>query len=428
MDTDDLPIIPQDPPAAASIRAGVNTRRLIFVLAGVLLGMLLSVLDQTIVGTAMPRVIADLQGLSHYAWVFTAYMLASTVTVPIYGKLSDIHGPRIFYIAGMVIFLIGSALSGTSQNMTQLIIFRAIQGLGAGAMMPIAIAIIEDIFPPAERGKWQGLTASVFGVASIVGPALGGSITDNLSWRWVFYVNMPIGVLAILTAGIALPKMAHQQQRQVDYLGAFLLMAGTIPMLLAFSWAGTSYPWFSIQVIGLLAVSIVVLTIAAIVESQVPEPIISPSLFKNNSFAVSVIATFLASAGLFGAIMYLPRFIEGVGGQSASKSGAILTPLMLGFVGSSIVGGYLISRTGRYRLIVIVSFAVAAVGLYLLSRMNPSTSSMVITGLGIGAKMGLFTIVVQNAFPFSKLGEVTAGLQFFRSVGGTIGLRFSGQS
>ena len=213
MDTDDLPIIPQEPPAAASIRAGVNTRRLIFVLAGVLLGMLLSVLDQTIVGTAMPRVITDLQGLSHYAWVFTAYMLASTVTVPIYGKLSDIYGRRIFYIAGMVIFLIGSALSGTSQNMTQLIIFRAIQGLGAGAMMPIAIAIVGDIFPSAERGKWPGLTASVFDVASIVGPALGGWITDNLSWRCVLYVNMPIGVLAILTVGIALRKMAHQQQR-----------------------------------------------------------------------------------------------------------------------------------------------------------------------------------------------------------------------
>lgn len=215
----------------------------------------------------------------------------------------------------------------------------------------------------------------------------------------------------------------------VDYLGAFLLVAGTVPMLLAFSWAGTTYSWTSIQIIGLLAVSIAVLIIAAIVESRVPEPIISPSLFKNNSFAVSVIATFLASAGLFGAIMYLPLFIQGVGRQSATASGAILTPLMLGFVGSSIVGGYLISRTGRYKLIAIVSFAV---GLYLLSRMTPSTTSiviirnMVITGLGIGATMGLFTIVVQNAFPFSKLGEVTAGLQFFRSIGGTIGVAILG--
>ncbi len=414
------------------LSATVSRGRLISILIGVMLGMLLASLDQTIVGTALPRIVADLGGLEHYAWVVTAYLLASTVTVPIYGKLSDIYGRRLFFIGGMVLFLAGSALAGTSQDMTQLIIYRSIQGLGAGGMMPIALAIIGDIFPPSERGKWQGLFVAVFGLSSIVGPTLGGWITDNWGWRWVFYVNMPVGIIAIVTAGFVLPKLINKRRHIIDYLGAATLVAGTVPLLLAFSWAGTQYDWGSWQIISLFAFSVVMLTIFVLIELRAAEPIISPRLFKNSIFLVSVIAMFLVSAGMFGAILYLPLFVQGVLGNSATNSGVVLTPMMFGFMASSIVGGQILSRTGRYKILAIFGFIVAAAGMFLLSRMVITTSegevirNMIITGLGIGVMMSLFTIVVQNAFPYRQLGEVTASLTFFRSIGSTIGVAVMG--
>jgi EmrB/QacA subfamily drug resistance transporter len=415
-----------------ALSATVSRGRLISILIGVMLGMLLASLDQTIVGTAMPRILANLGGIEHYAWVVTAYLLASTVAVPIYGKLSDIYGRRIFFIGGMILFLAGSALAGTSQDMTQLIVYRSIQGLGAGAMMPIALAIIGDIFPPSERGKWQGLFVAVFGLSSILGPTLGGWITDNWGWRWVFYVNMPVGAIAILTAGFVLPKLVHRRQHSIDYLGAVALVAGTVPLLLAFSWAGTQYDWGSWQIIGLFAFSVVMLATFFLIELRTTEPIISPRLFKNSIFLVSVIAMFLISAGMFGAILYLPLFVQGVLGNSATNSGVVLTPMMLGFMFSSIVGGQLLSRTGRYKILAICGFAVAALGMFLLSRMATTTvdgeivRNMIVTGLGIGVMMSLFTIVVQNAFPYRQLGEVTASLTFFRSIGSTIGVAVMG--
>src|SRR5215471_2378866 len=287
-------------PEPQALSETVSRGRIIAILIGVMLGMLLAALDQTIVGTALPHIVASLGGLNHYAWVVTAYLLASTVSIPIWGKLSDIYGRRTFFILGMVIFLIGSALAGTSQNMTQLIIYRGIQGLGAGAMMPIALSIIGDLFSPAERGKWQGLIVAVFGLASIVGPTLGGWITDNWGWRWVFYVNMPVGIIAILTAGFVLPNVIIKRKHIIDYLGAFALVAGTVPLLLAFSWAGTQYAWGSWQIIGLFTFSVVMLIIFFLVEMRATEPIISPQLFKNSIFTVSTIAMFLVSAGMFG--------------------------------------------------------------------------------------------------------------------------------
>jgi EmrB/QacA subfamily drug resistance transporter len=402
------------------------------VLIGVMLGMLLAALDQTVVGTALPRIVANLGGLDHYAWVATSYLLASTVSIPIYGKLSDIYGRRIFFITGMVIFLIGSALSGTSQDMTQLIIYRGIQGLGAGALMPIAIALIGDIFPPAERGKWQGLITAVFGLATIVGPILGGAITDNWGWRWVFYVNMPVGAIAILTAGFVLPKTLRRVHHTIDYAGVAALVAFAVPLLLAFSWAGTQYAWNSWQVIGLFIFSAVMLVIFTLIEMRAVEPIISPRLFKNSIFTISTIAMFLLSAGMFGAILYLPLFVQAVSGNTATNSGIVLTPMMLGFMFSSVVGGQILSRTGRYKLLAMFGFAAASVGMFLLSRMNATipegliSLNMIVTGLGIGVMMSLFTIVVQNAFPFRQLGEVTAGLTFFRSIGSTIGVAVMG--
>jgi EmrB/QacA subfamily drug resistance transporter len=420
--------VPEPQPLSATASRG----RIIAILIGVILGMLLAALDQTVVGTALPRIVASLGGFEHYAWVVTAYLLASTVSIPLYGKLSDIYGRRIFFIGGMVIFLAGSALAGTSQDMTQLIIYRGIQGLGAGALMPIAQAIIGDIFPPAERGKWQGLIIAVFGLTTIIGPILGGWITDNWGWRWVFYVNMPLGAIAILTAGFVLPRTVRRMRHTIDYLGAIILVVGAVALLLAFSWAGTQYAWNSGQIIGLFITAAVLLTLFFWLETRTAEPIITPRLFTNSIFLVSVIAMFLVSAGMFGAILYLPLFAQGVLGESATNSGVVLTPLMVGFMFSSIVGGQLLSRTGRYKLLAIIGFAIAAVGMFLLSRMAVTTTqgevvrNMIITGLGIGVMMSLFTIVVQNAFPYRQLGEVTASLNFFRSIGSTIGVAVMG--
>lgn len=407
-------------------------QRLALILPGLLLGMLLAALDQTIVGTAMPRVIAELHGLEHYAWVFTAYMLTSTVTVPLYGKLSDIYGRRTFFLFGMIVFLIGSALSGMAQSMTQLILFRAIQGIGGGALFPIAIAIIGDLFPPAERGKWQGLFAAVFGFSAIIGPSLGGWITDHWGWRWVFYVNMPIGVLALLTTGLTMPKLASGRQHSIDYLGAALLIAGVTPLLLAFSWAGTEYPWSSIQIIGLFTVSAMFLALFALVEFRTTEPILDLRLFRNRIFTPTLLAAFLIAIGMFGTILYLPLFVQAALGRTATNSGAVLTPMMLGFVFSSILGGQILARTGRYKILGIGTVAVAVVGMFLLSRMDIHTSStevvrnMIILGLGIGTTMSLFTIIIQNAFPLERLGEVTSALTFFRSIGGTVGAAILG--
>ncbi|MCX2727559.1 MDR family MFS transporter [Thermomicrobium sp. 4228-Ro] len=406
--------------------------RLVLILPGLLLGMLLAALDQTIVGTAMPRVIAELRGLEHYAWVFTAYMLTSTVTVPLYGKLSDIYGRRTFFLFGMVVFLLGSALSGMSQSMTQLILFRALQGLGGGALFPIAIAIVGDLFPPAERGKWQGLFAAVFGFSAIIGPSLGGWITDHWGWRWVFYVNMPIGLLALLTTGLTMPKLASGRQHRIDYLGAALLVAGVTPMLLAFSWAGTEYPWRSVRIIGLFVVSVLFLVLFTVAELRATEPILDLRLFKNRIFTPTLLAAFLIAIGMFGTILYLPLFVQAVLGRTATNSGAVLTPMMLAFVFSSVVGGQILSRTGRYKVLAIATVAVATLGMFLLSRMDVRTTNatvvrnMIVLGLGIGTTMSLFTIVMQNAFPPERLGEVTSALTFFRSIGGTVGAAILG--
>jgi EmrB/QacA subfamily drug resistance transporter len=415
-----------------SLRATLSRRRLIAVLGGIMLAMLLSAIDQTVVGTAMPRIIAELNGLEHYAWTFTGYMLAATVSLPIYGKLSDIYGRKPFFLAGMVLFMAGSALSGLSQDMTQLIVWRGLQGLGAGAMMPIVQAIIGDIFPPIERGKWQGLMMSVFGLATILGPTAGGWITDNLGWRWVFFVNMPVGVLALVAVALTLPGGGSRRQHRVDYTGAATLIAATVPLLLGFTWAGTQYEWTSLPIVGLFVFSAAMFVTFFLVETRAVEPIINPNLFANRIFAVSALASFLVSVGMFGAIMYLPLFMQGVIGDSATSSGTVLTPMMLSFMISSIVGGQILSRTGRYKFLALAGFAVAAFGMLLLARMDAGASdalvirNMLVTGLGMGVMMSLFTIVVQNAFPLRRLGEVTASLQFFRSIGSTVGVAVLG--
>ena len=410
----------------------LDRRRTILVLISIMVAMLLSALDQTVVGTAMPRVIAELNGMQHYAWVATAYLLASTASMPIWGKLSDAYGRKLFYLVGISLFLLGSVLCGQAHSMTELIAFRGLQGLGAGAMMPIGQAVIGDLFPPKERGKWIGLLMSVFGLATIIGPTLGGWITDNWGWRWTFYVNVPVGIIALGLIAYALPGHVQTHKHRIDYWGAAYLILATVPLLLGFSWAGTTYAWGSPQIIGCFVGSVVFWIVFVLHENRAAEPILSPSLFKNSIFSVSAVAGFIAMAGMFGAIMFLPLFVQGVQGNSATDSGMVLTPMMLGFIASSIIGGQILSRTGKYKIMLLTSFAVTILGLYLLSRMDVGTSNstlvvnMLVAGFGMGVGMSVFTIIVQNAFPLSRLGEVTAGLQFFRSIGGTIGMAIFG--
>jgi EmrB/QacA subfamily drug resistance transporter len=410
----------------------LGRRRIAFVLASVMLGMLLSALDQTVVGTAMPRVIADLNGLSHYAWVGTGYLLASAASMPIWGKLSDAFGRRRFFIVGMVIFVVGSALCGQSHSMTELIIFRALQGLGAGAMMPITQAIIGDIFPPAQRARWAGVLMSIFGFATIVGPLLGGYITDNIGWRWTFYVNLPVGIIAVVFAAMALPGHVRLRRHAIDYLGAGLLVVAAVPLLLAFSWAGSTYAWGSPMIIGSLVFSVVMWVVFVFRETRAAEPVLNPALARNKIFAVSSVASALQSAAMFGAIMFLPLYVQGVQGKTATNSGIVLMPLMIAAIVTSIGAGQVLAKTGRYKAVVIIGFAAVVAGTYLLSRMGVATSqavvvrNMIVMGLGLGVAMSTFTVIVQNQYPPHRLGEVSAGLQFFRSIGATIGLAVFG--
>ena len=413
--------------------ANIPKNQKIFVMVGVMLAMLLAALDQTIVATAMPRIVAELHGLEHLSWVITAYLLASTVVVPVYGKLSDIYGRKYFIIGAILIFLTGSVLSGLSQNMMQLIIFRAIQGLGGGAIMANAFAMIGDLFPPAQRGKWQGLFGAVFGLSSVIGPSLGGWLTDYVSWRWNFFINIPIGILALLVIWFLMPKIPSDiKNRSVDYLGSILLTIGLITLLLGFVWGGTQYPWGSLQIISLFVISIISLIIFGVTEVHVPEPVLPLDLFKNPVFSVSMLIIFLTGVGMFGAILYVPLFAQLVMGVSATSSGTLLTPLMLSMVAGSIVTGQVVSRIGRYKWLAVFGLGIGAIAVYMLSIMSVNTTQtellirMVSVGVGLGVTFPIFTLAVQNAFDHSRLGVATASTQLFRSIGGTVGTAILG--
>ena len=418
-------------------QARYTEREKLLTMLGVLLVMLLASLDQTIVDTAMPRIISDLKGFNLYTWVTTAYLLTSTVMVPIYGKLSDIFGRKVIFLVGVVLFLIGSAASGAAQTMVQLVAFRAFQGIGAAALMPIAMAVIGDIFTPRERGRWQGVTGAVFGLTAVIGPAVGGWITDNSSWRWVFYVNLPFGLIALLVLIFLMPSLRSQrtEKARIDYLGAALLIIGTVPFLLGFTWAGSQYAWLSPQIIGLFAAAIVFLTTFLLYETRLErnnaDPIIDPSLFKNRIFSVSVIVTTITSMGMFGCIVFLPLYSQGVLGISATNSGLRLIPLMGGIIFGSIVSGILVSRFGKYKWIAIGGMIITVAGSLLLQRLNINSTamdlviSMIVLGLGLGFSMSIYTVIVQNALP-KKIGQATSGLTFFRSIGGTVAVAAMG--
>jgi EmrB/QacA subfamily drug resistance transporter len=395
-------------------------------LSAVLVTLFFGSLDQTVVSTALPVIVGDLKGFNIYAWVFTSYLMTSAVTVPIYGKLSDVYGRKPFYAFGLGLFMIGSALSGQSHSMLELIIFRGLQGVGAGAMLSMPRATIGDIFNPRERGRWMGVVSTTFGLASIVGPFLGGWITDTLGWRWVFYINLPVAAVALAGVLYALPSVQAGEQAKVDWRGAALLTVGLVPLLLAFTWAGSQYPWTSPIILGLFAFSAIVLFTFFRVEARTSEPIIPTEFFKVRIFTVANLMGFLVSVGLFGTLLFLPLYVQGVLEFSAENSGAITTPMMGSFMLTALLAGVVMTRTGRYKVTTVVASVVMTVGLYLLTRLGVNSAwptvvaYMVVLGLGIGALLPILNVAVQNAFPYRVMGVVNAAQAFVRSLGGVI--------
>jgi EmrB/QacA subfamily drug resistance transporter len=403
------------------------------VLAGTLLGLLVSAVNQTTVSTALPRIVGDLGGLHLFSWVFTSFMLTSTTVVPLAGKLSDIFGRKPFFLGGITIMLIASAAAGTSGSIEELIVWRAIQGVGAGMLMGNAFAIIGDLFPPAERGKYQGLFTGVFGLASVLGPTLGGYLTDHLSWRAIFYMNIPLGVVAFVMLWRYYPrKAAGGARRPIDYTGAALLGATTVPLLLALVWAGGEFAWTSVEIISLFTWSGVALVVFLWNESRVEEPIIPLMLFQSRFFAVATLLSFITGMGLFGAVNYMPMFVQGVLGTSAAQSGFVTSPMMLTMVVASTACGIIATRMSRYRPFIIAGSALITAGMFLLTRLTIDSSSwaavgaMIVVGMGIGSSMPIVNLILQNSVPHHLLGVVSSSAQFFRQIGGTLGVAVFG--
>jgi len=421
--------------AAATAPAGRRTAgqpSVAFVFSGLMLVLLMAALDQTIVSTALPTIVGDLGGLSHISWVVTAYLLAQTAVTPVYGKLGDLYGRKVVLQAGLVVFLAGSALCGLSQSLTELIAFRALQGLGGGGLIVSAQAAIGDVVSPRDRGRYQGYFGAVFGIASVIGPLLGGFFTSNLTWRWIFYVNVPIGVLAFMVLAATFPSRSDRVPHRIDYLGAGLLASALAAIVLLTTLGGTSYAWGSPFIVGLGVAAVVLLIAFVTVERRAPEPILPPRLFRNRVFSVTAGMGFVVGFALFGSVVYIPLFLQVVNGASPTGSGLRLVPLMIGLLTTSIISGQLISRTGRYKIFPIFGTAVLIVGLLLLSTMSVSTTSlqssayMLVVGLGLGSTMQVLVLAVQNSVGYQDLGVATSGATLFRSIGGAVGTAILG--
>ncbi|WP_397538810.1 MDR family MFS transporter [Rummeliibacillus pycnus] len=408
-----------------------STKHRGLLIVGLLVAMLFAALDNTIVGTAMPRIVGELGGLGVMTWLTTAYMLTSTTVVPVAGKLADMIGRKSVYVTGIIIFLIGSALCGMANSMTQLIIFRGIQGLGGGVMMPMAMIIIGDIFTGAQRAKWQGVFGAIFGLSSVIGPQIGGWIVDAANWRWVFYINMPVGILAAILISLGLKNRKLEGPIKIDFAGIFTMIVGVVSLLLALTFGGKDYPWGSWQIVSLFAISAVFLTSFVIVESKSSEAILPMHLFKNKTFSILNGIGFLMSVGMFGAIMFVPLFMQGIIGMSPSQSGTMMIPMMVSMMVASIFGGQIVRKIG-VKPQIITGMIIMGLGFWLLSTMGIDTTKLVAMsfmatlGLGMGLVMPILTLALQESFPKSELGVVTSSSQFFRQIGGTFGMTILG--
>ena len=397
-------------------------------LAGLMLALFLVALDQTIVGTALPKIIAELEGFERYAWVTTAYLLASTAMIPVIGKLGDIYGRKWFIVAGAFIFLVGSALCGAAWGITELIAFRGIQGLGAGMIFANIFTSVADIFPdPARRAKFQGIFFSVFALSSVVGPTLGGWITDNLDWRWVFFVNLPLGLISLVALPFVLPQSTHRRRAKVDYLGAAIITATVVALLLALTWVGEGDAWYASRVLAGFAVSAVLLAVFVSVELRAEEPVIPLSLFKNRIFLSAALLMFFVGIAMFGIILYTPLFVQGALGKTATGSGTVLTPLVFAMTAVGVVGGQIIARVRRVKPFTLFGTIVMAFGVYLLTTLDIGSTQttvalfLAVTGLGLGMIMPTATLAVQNTVEKEILGVATSAAQFIRSLGSTVG-------
>ncbi|MEU7042636.1 MFS transporter [Streptomyces varsoviensis] len=419
-------------PPAEGPGAGQPKRTVLIAIGALLLGMLLAALDQTIVSTALPTIVSDLGGLDHISWVVTAYLLAATAATPLWGKLGDQYGRKRLFQTAIVIFLLGSALCGLARNMPELIGFRALQGLGGGGLMSLSMAIVGDLVPPRDRGRYQGLFGAVFGGTSVLGPLLGGLFVDHLSWRWVFYINLPIGVVALLVIAAVLHIPSRRTPHRIDYLGTFLIAAVAACLVLMTSLGGVSYPWSSWQIIGLGALGVALLVPFVLVERRAAEPVLPLRLFKIRTFALCSVIGFVVGFAMFGSMTYLPTFLQVVHGVSPTMSGVHMLPMVIGMLLSSTASGQIVSRTGRYKVFPIAGTAVIIVGLLLLHQLDPASGVVEMSGFffvfgfGLGLVMQVLVLIVQNAVGYADLGVATSGATFFRSIGASFGVSIFG--